>query len=106
MEPLQQFTQMLMEKGNLDTLPKEAKAKISEELEAQVTRRLGAVIVNALPEVERDSFIAKLNENMSAVDRAAIMDEAARLVPNFKPLLEQALQDVAVEFLSNLRPAA
>lgn len=103
MEPLQHFTQTLMKQAKLDTLPEPARASLAEQLEAQITRRLGAVIINALPETERENFVAKLNDDMSETDRTALMDQAAQLIPNYQPLLEKTLEDVAVEFLSNLQ---
>lgn len=102
MDSLQQFTQTIMKQGKLDALPEEAKASISAELEAQVTRRLGAVIINALPAAERDGFVAKLTDTMTPEQREAVMNEAAKLIPNYQQLLEKTLEDVAVEFLSNL----
>lgn len=103
MDPLQQFTQTLMKQANLDTLPDATKAGLSEQLEAQVTRRLGAVIINALPDTERDGFVAKMEGDMSEQQRTALMEEAAKLIPNYQQLLEKTLEDVAAEFLSNLK---
>lgn len=103
MEPIQQFTQTLMKQAKLDTLPQAAQVSLAEQLEAQVTRRLGAVIINALPEGEREGFVAKMHENMAETERAALMTEAATLIPNYQQLLEKTLEDVAVEFLSNLK---
>lgn len=103
MEPLQQFTETIMKQAKLDTLPAEARASLSEQLEAQVTRRLGAVILAALPEGEREAFVAKIDENMSPEQRSALMDDAAKHIPNYQQLLEKTLEDVAVEFLSNMK---
>ncbi|EKD76673.1 MAG: hypothetical protein ACD_43C00024G0003 [uncultured bacterium] len=103
MEPLQQFTETIMKQAKLDTLPAEVQASLREQLEAQVTRRLGAVIIAALPAGERDAFVSKIEENMSSEQRTALMEEAAKRIPNFQQLLEKTLEDVAVEFLSNMK---
>jgi hypothetical protein len=91
----------IIEVGKLDGLPEPAMSQFKNNMEAQILRRLGLIIISNLEEKDIDEYEAMLKSG-SAPDPAELQRFLEGKIPNYEEKIKQEMDDFIKEIVANM----